>query len=194
MTDQRRTRDQWAQLDAISHAVNRVSGSARDLVLLAVIVGAFGFGAVGYAVKGALYGIGAAGMGAIFGLLLVLVAAWDLARCSITRKPPVEQGDGDDWRQTGPRTLTHLPIVYDDQGNEVDRWTQLEFDEYLAAVFDGDAVGLNQLDAATFGHSRDKLNALVAWLAARGWYSFSNGVDNRHGGEWLVDRDIVIGE
>ena len=139
-----------------------------------------------------LRGAGQAMLAALVGFS-VMGAVIALAHM-LTRHRPANP-PGDDWRKTGPRTLARYPIVYDDEGNEVDRWTELEFNEYLSAVLDEDsAVGLNQRDASSFGHDRDKLNALADWLVARGWWEYRNGVDNGNGGRWLVDSGIVLGQ
>lgn len=144
-------------------------------------------GALSQATRGDLYpSLRAAGQAMLVALVgFSVIGAVIAIAHMLTRHRPVEQGDGDDFVQTAPRTLTRLP----------DGWTRAEYVHYMRAVLDDDSdVGLNQRDASDYGHSRDKLNALVEWLVQRGWWEYTNGVDNRHGGRWIVDSDVILGD
>lgn len=179
----RRTRPQAERLEAIAFSIDRASGGINTTLLIVVLAAALSGAGVGYWLRGDLRAAaGGAGVTGFVAVVFVVAASWDLARCAITRQP--EPTDDDDrFTQTGPRTLRRLP----------DGWTRAQYTEYMTAVLDDDDdTGFNQRDAAAFGHDRAKFNALVKWMADRGWYRYSNGVDNRNGGEFVAAPAIIL--
>ena len=159
--------------------MNRVSASTRDLLLFVALLMGAGVGAILYALTERLtMAAGGAGIGVVIGVLYAVTLGWDLARRAITKQP---QPEGDEWMRTAPRTLARLP----------DGWSRADYVYYMTAVLEGDRRP-SQQHAATFGHDRDKLNALVEWLHGRGWYEYTNGVDNRNGGEFVADDETIL--
>ena len=180
----RRTRPEVERLNAISHAVNRVSGSARDILLFVAVGMALGVAAIVYALTAGdvTMTLGGAGIGAVLGIVYVLTLSWDLAKAALVMSRRVEADGGTVGRIAPNAWIT-----------AADGWTWDSQRDYLIDVRDGRAR-FSQRGAAEYGYEAEAFNALLSRMVLLGLYETNNAdrLDNRNGGTWTEEgRDML---